>query len=199
MSEGAFNKYRQLRASFAGSRRLRLHGDENEDEYTLVYDYFTGSLLDFVRAYNTQLTNQTATQIMWEIGKAIEEMHDQNIMHVGNYPPPGHRLLFAGFLSLFSFLDLKPDNILLNWDPQLPDGGTAPPIVRRVILSDLDSSLVMKGWAGRPTKEFRDIRFGNIRWRAPEMQTGLGIGLFTDVFACALIVRHFSLMSLEEG
>lgn len=75
--------------------------------------------------------------------------------------------------------DLKPDNILLEWkQSQLPDSSRAPPEVGKIILSDLDSFLEMEGWSGRPTPEFQDVRFGNIRWRAPEMQTGLGIGLF---------------------
>ena len=40
----------------------------------------------------------------------------------------------------------------------------------------------------RPTPEYREVEFEYIRWRAPEMPTGFGIGLFSDVFARALVV-----------
>ena len=36
------------------------------------------------------------------------------------------------------------------------------------------------------------IRLGNVRWRAPEMQTGRAIGQFLDMFAYGLVVNlHF--------
>ena len=86
--------------------------------------------------------------------------------------------------SLPLYLDLKPDNILLNWGDS-KDG----PTVTRVIVSDLDSALDLKGaWSVRPKEGYKHVRFGNVRWRAPEMQTGLGIGLFSDVFSYALVV-----------
>ena len=86
--------------------------------------------------------------------------------------------------SLPLYLDLKPDNILLNWGDS-KDG----PTVTRVIVSDLDSALDLKGaWSVRPKEGYKHVQFGNVRWRAPEMQTGLGIGLFSDVFSYALVV-----------
>ena len=71
----------------------------------------------------------------------------------------------------------------------------------KVIVSDLDSALDMAvrgAWSMHPITEFRDVRFGKIRWRAPEMQTGQDIGLFSAVFAYAL-VSHLSLVSIAEG
>ena len=86
--------------------------------------------------------------------------------------------------SLPLYLDLKPDNILLNWGDS-KDGLT----VTKVIISDQDSALDLKGaWSVRPIEGYEHVRFGNVRWRAPEMQTGLGIGLFSDVFSYALVV-----------
>jgi serine/threonine protein kinase len=88
---------------------------------------------------------------------------------------------------------VKPDNILVNWEEtKLPNGMVGPPKLGKVIVSDLDSSLQMRGWSVYPTEEFRHVRFGNIRWRAPEMQTRQGIGLFSDVFALALVVGDVS-------
>lgn len=82
------------------------------------------------------------------------------------------------------YLDLKPDNILLDWG-DTKDG----PTVTRVIVSDLDSALDLKGaWSVRPKEGYKHVRFGNVRCRAPKMQTGLGIGLFSDVFSYALVV-----------
>jgi serine/threonine protein kinase len=105
-------------------------------------------------------------------------------------PLPRHQPAARSFPPTnLSLPDLKPDNILLDWEPQVaPDGGAAPPRVSKVVVSDLDSCSEMKGWEMRPTADYRDVKFGNVRWRAPEIQTGFGIGLFSDVFACALVV-----------
>lgn len=83
---------------------------------------------------------------------------------------------------------MKPDNILLNWD----ETAAGPPKIAKVIVSDLDNAYDVKGWSMHPTLEDRDVRFGNIRWRAPELQTGRDIGMYTDVFTYALIVSRVS-------
>jgi hypothetical protein len=84
-----YEKCRRLQASFAGSPNIRVHDDENEEERTLVYSYMTGNLLHFIRVYGTQLDNGTLLQIMWAIGKAVQEMHHRQLMHVGkNAPSP---------------------------------------------------------------------------------------------------------------
>ena len=85
--------------------------------------------------------------------------------------------------------DMKPDNILADWEDPTSSDGNGWPVVSQTLLSDLDSVYDMKGqWLVRPKKEWRHFRLGNVRWRAPEMQTGQGIGQFSDVFAYGLVV-----------
>ena len=85
MSQHAYEKCQQLNAKFGGSCRLRLHIDENEEERTLIYDYFRGNLFHFMNAYNQIPPINATKQIMWETGKALEEMHREKVMHVGRY------------------------------------------------------------------------------------------------------------------
>jgi serine/threonine protein kinase len=84
---------------------------------------------------------------------------------------------------------MKPDNILADWEDPASSDRDGRPVVSQTLLSDLDSVYDMKGqWLIRPKKEWRHFRLGNVRWRAPEMQTGQGIGQFSDVFAYGLVV-----------
>lgn len=84
VSDQPYKKCQQVKASFAGSLRLRIHEDELEEERTLIYSSLVGNLLHFVRPYGTQISNETLMQIMWEIGMAVKEIHHKNIMYVGN-------------------------------------------------------------------------------------------------------------------
>ena len=85
MSKNAYEKCQQLNAKFAGNRHLQLHIDENEEERTLIYDYFRGNLFHFMNAYNQVPPVEATHQIMWETGKALEEMHREKMMHIGKY------------------------------------------------------------------------------------------------------------------
>ena len=85
VSKLTFKKCRQLNAAFAGSTRLRLHIDENEEEQTLVYDYYKGTFLTFMREQNNSPSSiEAKREVVWETGQAIKEMHDNGWMHVGN-------------------------------------------------------------------------------------------------------------------
>ena len=61
----------------------------------------------------------------------------------------------------------------------------------RVVLSDLDCSLKLKG--DKPLRLPGGIKIGNVMWRAPEAQTGQGIGKASDVFSYALVVSKLML------
>ena len=117
-----YNKCRRLKASFANSLRLRLHNDENEEERTLIYNYLTGNLLHFVGLqHTTQQRDGNADHVGdWE-GSRGDARSKHHARRYHNYSPQ-RDLLLARFLRLIPFSDLKPDNILLNWDPQMPDG-----------------------------------------------------------------------------
>lgn len=96
VSEHVYGMCQKLNARFAGSRRLRLHIDQNEEERTLVFDHLRGNLFHFMNAYNQVPPVEITNQIMWEIGKALEEMHDGKMMHAGkSYISPQKIMRFS--------------------------------------------------------------------------------------------------------
>ena len=87
---------------------------------------------------------------------------------------------------------MKPDNVLCNY---VPGADGQPPRITEARLSDLDSVYNMRGvWLVRPTQDLKHVRFGNHRWRAAEMQTGQGNGLFSDVTAFGFVVGGLLLL-----
>jgi hypothetical protein len=56
----------------------------------------------------------------------------------------------------------------------------------RVVLSDLDCSLKLKG--DELLRLPDGIKIGNVMWRSPEAQSGQGIGNASDVFSYGLVV-----------
>lgn len=54
----------------------------------------------------------------------------------------------------------------------------------------------MRGaWLVRPKDDLKHVRFGNHRWRSAEMQTGQGLGQFSDVTSFGFVVSGLLLPS----
>lgn len=83
VSDIVYQRCQQHISTFQGGQRLRLHIDENDKERTLIYDFLRGNLFQLMNAYNQQPDIDVISQIMWETGKAIQEMHDKKVMHIG--------------------------------------------------------------------------------------------------------------------
>jgi len=82
-------------------------------------------------------------------------------------------------------LDLKPDNILLNYH----DNGDSTIVITATKIADIDNAVhLSKGQAIYAT-------VGNVYWRSPEAQVGVGISKPTDVFSFGLVVSSFSISS----
>lgn len=77
-------------------------------------------------------------------------------------------------------LDLKPDNILVNWtcDKQ------GDQVVTDVVLGDFD--IAFKSEGGEPLQT--PYAIGNVMWGSPEGQTARGITKASDVFSFRLVV-----------
>ncbi|KAI1446591.1 kinase-like domain-containing protein [Annulohypoxylon stygium] len=111
----------RLAAEFAGSRRLRMHIDCNQEECILIYPYFRGTLLSLIQD-EPGLHVLERKKIMRHTGEAIQELHSKDWIHI----------------------DVKPDNILVNWTCDEQGNAT----VTNVALGDFD--IAYKSENGEP-------------------------------------------------
>lgn len=72
----------RLAAEFAGSRRLRMHVDCNEEDCILVYPYFRSTLLALVQE-DPDFPPAERKKILRRIGEGIQELHHKNWIHIG--------------------------------------------------------------------------------------------------------------------
>lgn len=89
------------------------------------------------------------------------------------------------YINLNLCLDVKPDNVMLDWS-WYEDKDMVR--VDRVVLTDLDCSRKLEG-----NKTLHGT-FGNCMWRSPEGQLDTGIGLHSDIFSFGLLVRQVALL-----
>lgn len=87
MPESFFQLSQELAREFAGTRRLRLHVDYNEEEQTLVYEYFRHTFLALLNSYpDFPLTE--VKKILQYTGEAVKELHAKDWIHIGETPKP---------------------------------------------------------------------------------------------------------------
>ncbi|KAF4625330.1 hypothetical protein G7Y89_g12842 [Cudoniella acicularis] len=158
VSQSIFELCLQHKREFPDTRRIRMHVDYSEKEKTVVYEYFKEDLLALVRI-NRDFPLVARKQILFEVGKALQELHAKNWIHI----------------------DVKPDNVMVDWN--LDEQGQVQ--IERVALTDLDVSLKLKG--DKLLRIPNMQRLGNFMWRSPEAQTGQGIGKPSDVFSFGLV------------
>ncbi|TVY80611.1 Cell division control protein 2-like protein [Lachnellula suecica] len=160
LPESFFELSQEHKRDFPDSRRIRLDVDYNEKEQTVVYEYFKTDLLALVQN-NADFPLAARKQILFEIGKALQELHGKNWIHI----------------------DVKPNNVMVDWN--LDDQGQVQ--IERVALIDLEVSLKLEGDKLLRIPLPNMQRLGNFMWRSPEAQTGQGIGKPADVFSFGLV------------
>jgi serine/threonine protein kinase len=77
--------------------------------------------------------------------------------------------------------DIKPNNILINYDEQ-PDGSVT---IQDVKLSDLEDALLLE-----PDMAIKDAVLGNKLWRSPESWTGATQDHPSDVFSFGIVAIY---------
>ncbi len=82
MSESFFSLSRRLESDFAGTRRLRMHIDYNQEERILVYDYFRDTLLALIRDH-PDFPPAERKKILRLTGEAVQELHAKDWIHRG--------------------------------------------------------------------------------------------------------------------
>ncbi|KAL9131777.1 MAG: hypothetical protein Q9217_000382 [Psora testacea] len=157
LSQSIIELSEELKHEFGHNHRIRTHIDKNKEESVHVYEYFKGNLLSLVKN-NPDLSIEARKFILRELGLGLKDLHAKHWIH----------------------LDLKPNNVMLNWS--LDKNSLFK--IERVVLSDLDCALKLKG------EKLLDQRMGNVMWRSPEAQIGKGIGKPSEVFSFGLMCLY---------
>lgn len=199
-----FAKLQRLRGMFRGSAHLHLHVDENKDELVVMYRHMMANLFEFSRDFKGSTHVEAREDVVWGGGKGLEELHAKGYAMWGKFGrlravalngkvpfPEGTPFSCCLWLIGIACIDVKPDNMLCDYML----GGDGRPRVTEARLSDLDSVYNMQGaWLVRPKDDLKHVRFGNHRWRSAEMQTGQGLGLFSDVTSFGFVVSELPLL-----
>ncbi|AEO62063.1 hypothetical protein MYCTH_2312992 [Thermothelomyces thermophilus ATCC 42464] len=156
VSRPFYDLSQRLAAEFAGSRRLRIHVDSNQEEGILFYPYFRDTLLSLIQR-DPDFPVIERKKILRRVGEALQELHNKNWIHI----------------------DVKPDNVLVNWACDHNGNKT----VSEVVLGDFD--IAFKSEDGRPRQT--PYAIGNVTWRSPEGQTGRGVTKASDIFSFGLV------------
>ena len=178
VSASIFELLQSFKKEFHDNHRLRNHIDENEKERILIYEYFKTNLLELVSNF-PPLPLQARKTILKEVGLGLKDIHSKHWIHLGRY----HQHLIAAMHSslLISLsLDIKPDNILLNWRVDKEDRFH----MEKVQLGDFDCALKLEG------EKLLNHKIGNVMWQSPEGQLGRGIGKPSEVFSFGLTVSQ---------
>ena len=179
VSKPFYELSQRLAAEFAGTRRLRMHTDCNQEQRILVYPYFRDTLLGLIKD-DSEVLFPERKKILRRVGEAIQELHRKEWIHIGTIPVP-NCLPDLSMLTMLLFLaDIKPDNMLVNWTCD-KDG---PKTVTDVALGDFDIAFKSEGGKPRQTP----YAIGNAMWRSPEGQTGRGVTKASDMYSFGLVV-----------
>ncbi|KAH7317735.1 putative serine/threonine protein kinase [Rhexocercosporidium sp. MPI-PUGE-AT-0058] len=157
VSRSIFELLQEFQDEFGSNPRLRIHVDDNKTENVLIYEYFKSDLLSLVENYPA-LPLKARKTILKEVGLGLSDIHTKNWIH----------------------LDLKPNNIFLNWHVDEKDQFQ----LEQVALGDMDCALKLEA------HKLLNQRIGNVMWRSPEGQLGKGVGKPSEVFSFALLCLY---------
>jgi len=78
-----------------------------------------------------------------------------------------------------TFIDVKSNNVMVEYKR----GADGQPDIERVNLADPDSAAKVEDGT-----HITGTQVGNVMWRSPEAQAGIGIGKESDVFSFGIVV-----------
>jgi serine/threonine protein kinase len=163
-----------------GTHRILAPVDYNVEEKTVVYEYLKEDLLSLVQN-NPDFPVAARKQILFEVGKALQELHAKNKIHIGmKLECP----IWLEFHSSF-ILDVQPGHVMVDWSL----GQQGQVLIERVALIDPGISMESSGDGLIRLPPFTP-RLGNWWWRSPEGHTGQGIGKPSDLFSFGLVVSE---------
>ena len=77
-----FELGQELKYKFRDNSRLRIYIDNNQEEHTLVYEYFKDNLLSVVKN-NPDLPFEVRKVVLRELGLALKDLHLKQWVHLG--------------------------------------------------------------------------------------------------------------------
>ncbi|KAF7864388.1 hypothetical protein EAF04_006522 [Stromatinia cepivora] len=154
VSPSIFDFLQSFKEEFKNNHRLRHHLD-NDTQKVLVYEYFKSNLLELVDVY-APLPLLARKTILKEVGLALKDIHGKHWIH----------------------LDIKPDNVFLNWYVDNDDKFH----MGKVQLGDMDCALKLE------RQKLLNHKIGNVIWQSPEGQMGRGIGKPSEVFSFGFLL-----------
>lgn len=84
-----------------------------------------------------------------------------------------------------NFTDVKSDNVVVEYSMDTGDQAR----IERVNMADLESAGKVEDG-----EHITGTQVGNVMWRSPEAQAGIGIGKASDVFSFGIVASaHFKL------
>ncbi|TQN70115.1 L-type lectin-domain containing receptor kinase S.1, partial [Colletotrichum shisoi] len=177
VSDSIYKLSQRLGTEFADCHWLRMPIDYNDDEYIVVYPYFKDTMLNLVRA-DPDFPEGALKKALRHVGEGLREFHAK------------------GWLHLVPLVDVKPDNIFIDWTTSADGKKT----ITSAALGDFGISFKPEG--NTPLRTAHPV--GNFMWRSPEGQTGTGVTKASDVFSFGLLCIYalggadFLLMENEQ-
>ncbi|KAH8767488.1 kinase-like domain-containing protein [Diaporthe sp. PMI_573] len=154
--EGDFEYPQKLQAGLSGCQNLRTMVDTVPNLKLYVYPFMSGDLLQLSQK---PLLEEQRRHILKSVLTGLAALHERGIFHT----------------------DIKPNNILINYDEQ-PDGSVT---IQDVKLSDLEDAVLLE-----PDMAIKGAVLGNKLWRSPESWTGATQEHPSDVFSFGIVAIY---------
>ncbi|AEO59521.1 hypothetical protein MYCTH_2307897 [Thermothelomyces thermophilus ATCC 42464] len=155
MIKGEFDYQLSLQTPLAPCPNIRVLVDTIRDDEMFVYDFLPGDLLHLSQQ---ALSTQTRRHILKSALLGLAELHDRGIIHT----------------------DIKPNNILLDYDTSGPDIR-----ITQVRISDLEDSVLLG-----PGKSIKGCLCGNELWRSPESWARAKQNTPSDIYSFAIMAIY---------
>jgi len=146
--------------------------DTIPDQRIFVYEYLNDDFWDLVR---NQIPVRARREILKATLRGIADMHDRDIVHLGK---PNDAALHTVDTNYWSSLDVKPDNILVNYRYVDQDV-----VVEKVQISDLENAAYLP----KP-RCIKGMLAGIDNWRSPEGHFKGELNKLSDLYSFGLVV-----------
>jgi serine/threonine protein kinase len=158
VSARIYDRYKAMFDDLRGTPYIRVAEDTDSESCAFIYPYRRDHLLSFVQQ---DVPLATRKRILRDVLRGLAVLHAKGIVHT----------------------DIKPNNILVDWDDQ---GGE--PAVNEVQIADMEDVVHLPDG-----HYFAGVQWGNWMWRSPEAHAAAAVNRTTDMFSFGLVVSGLPL------